>query len=184
MSILNIKPEGRLPPEVTGYLLPHERTAISVHRHPAIFVIPVGLLVASCVAAGILTAFVISDNAVVLGLVWGVCFALLVYLLAQVAAWWRSYFVVTRARIIFIRGLVARKVTTIPLVKITNLTLRRSSMGSLLGYGTIVADLAGSDSIPINYMPYPEQLFLEVCEVAQIGDYAEDEAEPEPEENI
>jgi len=33
-------------------------------------------------------------------------------------------------------------------------------------------------------VPYPEQLFLEVCEVAQVGDYAEDEAEPEPEETI
>jgi membrane protein YdbS with pleckstrin-like domain len=168
------------PAVITDYLLPHEREVLTVHRHPAIFVVPISVLVACCVIAGVLTAFVLAGNAVGLGLVWAACFAVLLYLLAQAAAWRRSYFVVTKARIILIGGLVTHTVTTLPVAKITDVTLLRSKPGRLFGYGKITADMAGATAIPINYMPYPEQIFEEVRAVLQLGDYAEDERESEP----
>jgi hypothetical protein len=45
------------------------------------------------------------------------------------------------------------------------MTFQRSPMGRLLGFGEFILESAGQDQALTNvdYLPYPEQLYLEVC---------------------
>jgi len=56
-------------------------------------------------------------------------------------------------------------VDMMPLVKVTDMSFRRDLRGQLLGYGEFVVESAGQDQAlrNVNYLPYPEQLYLEVC---------------------
>ena len=62
-------------------------------------------------------------------------------------------------------GVVTRKVAMMPLVKVTDMSFQRSSLGRLLGYGEFILESAGQDQAlrVVDHLPYPEQLYLEVC---------------------
>ena len=152
------------PQTVEQYLLPHEKRHVTVHRHPAVFAVHFGILAVACAAASLLTIMT-SSSGLVLGIAWGVFFIIFLWLNIRVAAWSRSYFVVTDSRFIFITGLIAHKVITVPIIEIDDFMHHRSQWGRILGYGTFTADQATGDyKIPkMNFMPYPEQIFLEIC---------------------
>jgi Bacterial PH domain len=52
-----------------------------------------------------------------------------------------------------------------PLTKVTDMTFQRSTLGRILGYGEFIVESAGQDQAlrNIDHLPYPEQLYLEVC---------------------
>jgi hypothetical protein len=45
------------------------------------------------------------------------------------------------------------------------MSFQRSSLGRLLGYGEFILESAGQDQAlrVVDHLPYPEQLYLEVC---------------------
>ena len=61
-------------------------------------------------------------------------------------------------------GLLIRTAAFMPLEKVTGLTLQRTVLGRLLGYGTlIVASRSRRQAFrKVRYLPYPEQLYLEI----------------------
>jgi hypothetical protein len=154
------------PRSLDRYLLPHEQQAISMHKHPAVFALHGGLLAAACVAASLLTVMTSSD-ALVLAIVWGACFVIFLWLALRLVVWGQSYFTVTSGRMLFITGPVARKAITVPRREIRDLHMHRTRLGLLFGYGTFTADQTTHNyTIPsMNYMPYPEQLYLEVYDL-------------------
>jgi hypothetical protein len=52
-----------------------------------------------------------------------------------------------------------------PLSKVTDMSFQRSIIGQMLGYGEFVLESAGQDQAfrVVSFLPYPEQLYLEVC---------------------
>jgi uncharacterized membrane protein YdbT with pleckstrin-like domain len=76
-----------------------------------------------------------------------------------------DYFIVTSHRMILTEGLITRKVGMMPLAKVTDMSFQRCFMGRLFGYGTFVLESAGQDQAlsTVDHIPYPEQLYLEVC---------------------
>jgi len=50
---------------------------------------------------------------------------------------------------------------------VTDMTFRQSFPGRIFGYGTFILESAGQDQALSNvpFIPYPEQLYLEVCEL-------------------
>jgi hypothetical protein len=52
-----------------------------------------------------------------------------------------------------------------PLSKVTDMSFQRSTMGRILGYGEFILESAGQDQALriVDHLPYPEQLYLEVC---------------------
>ena len=62
-------------------------------------------------------------------------------------------------------GVISRNVNMMPLAKVTDMSFQRSPMGRLLGYGEFILESAGQDQAlsNVDYLPYPEQLYLEVC---------------------
>lgn len=158
-----VAPSSVLPSGVTDYLLPYEKHTIVIRKHPGLFVAHVILLVCACAAASLLTA-ITNSGVLVLSAAWWTCAIIFLYLIARLAEWLYTYFVVTDTRLIFITGLIARKVITVPIREIHDMELHRSLIGRLLGYGTFNAEPSriGYRMPRMNYMPYPEQLFLEV----------------------
>lgn len=154
-----------VPASVNKYLLPHERQVITVHQHPAILIRPIFEVLIGLAIAGWLTVAIAKNNGVallVIWILWGVVFLRLVI---KVIEWGETYFVVTSQRFILATGLVTRQVKMMPLAKVTDMTFERSATGRILGYGEFILESAGQNQAleRIKHLPYPEQLYLEVC---------------------
>src|SRR5262252_578437 len=144
---------GNNPPrEVDKYLLLHEREhqVITVRMHPAVLLAPVAIALAGLIAAVVLNGTVLKSSHVVMAATWSI-----------------EYFVVTSQRMILTSGLLTRKVAMMPLNKVTDMSFQRSLGGRLFGYGEFILESAGQDQALRNipFIPYPEQLYLEVCDL-------------------
>lgn len=160
-----IAPGATPPAEVNKYLLPHEQQVITVRRHPAVLIGPILLTLGGLIAAVVLSDTVLRHQSTLLYLVWIVWGILLVRLVWKTIGWAVDYFVVTSQRMILTSGVLTRKVAMMPLVKVTDMSFQRSFMGRLLGYGEFILESAGQDQAlrTVDHIPYPEQLYLEVC---------------------
>ena len=101
----------------------------------------------------------------VLLVVWLLWLVLLIRLLYAIYVWLEDYFVVTSQRLLVAKGVLTKSVNMMPLTKVTDMRFERSPWGRLLGYGTFIVESAGQDQAlrKIDHLPYPEQLYLEVC---------------------
>ena len=155
---------------MSRYLLPHERSCITVRKHPAELAGPLILVVGGLVAAGELTRRSVRPK-----IVWGGYLSVLLYFLQRVAAWQATYFTVTDTRMILVSGFAVRKVAMMPLARVTDMSFQRSALGRLLGYGEFIVESAGEEQAlrSIDFLPYPEQLYLEVCGLIFPGAVAE-----------
>ena len=165
-----VSPAASVPASVNRYLLPHERSCITVRKHPAELAGPLILVSGGLVAAGELTRRSVRPK-----IVWGAYLPVLLYFLQRVAARQATYFTVTDNRMILVSGFVVRKVAMMPLARVTDMSFRRSALGRLLGYGEFIIESAGQDQAlrTINFLPYSEQLYLEVCGLVFPGAVAE-----------
>ena len=154
-----------VPTSVNRFLLPNERRVITVHQHPAILIKPIFWVLIGLALAGWLSNVIASGNGIVLLVIWGLWGVLFLNLAVKVWEWAVTYFVVTSQRFLLASGIVTRKVNMMPLAKVTDMTFQRSPMGRLLGFGEFILESAGQDQALTNvdYLPYPEQLYLEVC---------------------
>ena len=153
-----------VPASVNRYLLPHERQVISVHQHPAVLIGPIFLALLGLAIAGWLTT-IARGNTIALVVIWVLWGILLFRLVWKVIDWSLNYFVITSERLLLAQGFILRRVDMMPLVKVTDMSFRRDLRGQLLGYGEFVVESAGQDQAlrNVNFLPYPEQLYLEVC---------------------
>ena len=104
------------------------------------------------------------SNTAALAIIWWLWLLVLVWFVWRVAEWSVDYFVITSARLLLTTGLITRQVNMMPLGKVTDMRFERTLIGRFLGYGTFVMESAGQDQAlsKIAYIPYPEQLYLEV----------------------
>jgi len=161
---------GNNPPrEVDKYLLLHEREhqVITVRMHPAVLVAPVALALGGLIVAVVLNGSVLSGQHAIMMIVWVGWLILFLWALVKAATWSVEYFVVTSRRMILTSGLLTRKVAMMPLNKVTDMSFQRSLGGRLFGYGEFILESAGQDQALRNipFIPYPEQLYLEVCDL-------------------
>jgi len=161
---------GNNPPrEVDKYLLLHEREhqVITVRMHPAVLLSPVAIALAGLIAAVVLNGTLLRDLPFIMMLVWVGWLILFLRALWLAATWSIEYFVVTSQRMILTSGLLTRKVAMMPLNKVTDMSFQRSLGGRLFGYGEFILESAGQDQALRNipFIPYPEQLYLEVCDL-------------------
>jgi membrane protein YdbS with pleckstrin-like domain len=154
-----------VPNAVNKYLLPHEHQVITVRKHPAVLLRPISITLLGLVIAAVISTTVARHNADVVGFVWIVWAVLLAWLAYKVWEWSQDYFIVTSRRMLLATGVVTRKVAMMPLVKVTDMSFQRSSLGRLLGYGEFILESAGQEQAlrRVDHLPYPEQLYLEVC---------------------
>jgi uncharacterized membrane protein YdbT with pleckstrin-like domain len=156
---------GNPPADVDRYLLPHEQEVITVRKHPAVLLAPVAWAVIGLVIAAVLSDTLLRHNSGLTWIVWAIWGLVFLRFLWAAINWSVDYFVVTSHRFIETSGLFSRKVAMMPLAKVTDMTFERSFLGRLLGYGTFILESAGQDQAlsNVDHIPYPEQLYLEVC---------------------
>lgn len=160
-----ITPRNAGPASVNKYLLPHEHQVITVRKHPAVLIVPIalalGVILISIVVGS--TILLHTHDAVLVLLV--ICLIFLAYLGFKAWEWSEDYFVVTSDRMLEASGVFTRKIAMMPLVKVTDMSFQRSTLGRLLGYGSFILESAGQDQAlrTIDHVPYPEQLYLEIC---------------------
>jgi len=151
------------------YLLPYERERITVRHHPAILFGPSLAVLIGLGIAGVLSSGLLVLRGDVLLAVWFAWGLLLLWLAGKTINWLVSYYIVTSDRILVISGVLAHDVAMIPFAQLININFERSEVGRLFGYGSIILDV-DDQVVPvwkIKFMPYPEQLYLEICSIAR-----------------
>jgi membrane protein YdbS with pleckstrin-like domain len=160
-----IAPRNSGPAAVNKYLLPHEHQVITVRKHPAVLIGPIAIALAGLLIALVLGTTVLrNSHSAILVLVLAVV-GLLLFLGFKTWEWSEDYFVVTSDRMLQASGVFTRKIAMMPLVKVTDMSFQRSTLGRLLGFGEFILESAGQDQAlrNIDHVPYPEQLYLEIC---------------------
>ncbi len=162
---IRVVPNEAVPAAVYKVLLPYERQVITVRFHPAVLIRPVAEVLGGLALAGLLSTTVAHGNGTVMLVIWGLWLILLGRLLYKIFEWLDEYFVVTSQRLLLATGVVTKTVNMMPLSKVTDMRFERSATGRLLGYGKFIVESAGQDQAlhTVDHLPYPEQLYLEVC---------------------
>jgi membrane protein YdbS with pleckstrin-like domain len=174
LCFVDLRPEAAMrlvpssdtvPTSVNKYLLPHERQVITVRQHPAVLIRPIAEVLGGLALAGFLSNSVAHGNNTVILVIWGLWAVLVLRLVGKVFEWSVNYFVVTSQRMLLATGIITRKVNMMPLGKVTDMSFQRSTLGRILGYGEFILESAGQDQALriVDHLPYPEQLYLEVC---------------------
>jgi len=137
---------------------------ITVRFHPAVLIRPVAEALGGLALAGLISTIVHLDSTVLL-VVWLLWLILVIRLLFKIYAWLEDYFVVTSARLLLATGVFKKTVNMMPLTKVTDLRFERSPTGRLLGFSTFIVESAGQEQAlhKVDHLPYPEQLYIEVC---------------------
>jgi uncharacterized membrane protein YdbT with pleckstrin-like domain len=148
------------------YLAIDERVVSKVRRHPAVLAVPffqaLGVVVAS-VFVGVLLSPADGSDAVdtVIGLL---CLGFLLRLAWGIWEWWVDRIVVTDRRLFEVSGILTRKVASMPLAKVTDMTYHRTVAGRLFGYGELRVESPGQKQAlaRIAYLPKPDDFYRTV----------------------
>ena len=165
--MVRLAPSGdtdTVPASVGKYLLPYERHVISVREHPVVLLWRALAVLAGLALAGYLSNSVANGNNTTILIIWLLWVVLLGWLVVRIADWWVHYFVVTSKRVILSTGVLLKRVSAIPLDKITDIEFRQSQTGRLFGFGTfeVFAQNQNPRMRTFRFLPYPAQLYLEL----------------------
>jgi ABC-type transport system involved in cytochrome c biogenesis permease subunit len=158
------------------YLALDERMVVRIRRHPAVLSITVlqslgavfvALLISSWISAGV------GAVDTVLGVI---ILAALGRLGWRLWEWSVDRIVVTDRRILEVSGLLSRKVASMPLDKVTDMTYRRTVTGRVLGYGAFIVESPGQKQAVemINFIPQPDDFYQTVTSLVMTGPEMED----------
>ena len=149
------------PPSVEKYLLPRERLITSHRMHPVMLLFPLGLLVSSLLAAGILTA--IDDQSLVVSVTWTIWGVILAYFLLKVLEWRHRWLAVTTDRIMQGGGTISPTIMMIPFARAASVNISRSKLGQMLGYASIRIETSSRAlTMEAEHVVYPEQVYLHI----------------------
>ena len=162
---IRVAPTQTVPASVYRHLLPREDKVIAVRFHPAVLIGPAAVVLGGLAIAGLLSTTIARDNGTAMLIIWLVWAVLVLRLVVKFLNWFVDYFVITSKRLLSTTGLFTRTINMMPLTKVTDMRFERTATGRLLGYGKFVVESAGQEQAlqTVNFLPYPEQLYLEVC---------------------
>jgi uncharacterized membrane protein YdbT with pleckstrin-like domain len=162
---IRVEPTQAVPASVYRHLLPREDKVIAVRFHPAVLIGPAAVVLGGLAIAGLLTTTVARGNSGAMLIIWLVWAVLLLRLVVKFLNWYVDYFVITSKRLLSTTGLFTRTINMMPLTKVTDMRFERTATGRVLGYGKFIVESAGQEQAlqTVNFLPYPEQLYLEVC---------------------
>jgi membrane protein YdbS with pleckstrin-like domain len=171
--VLRAKDRHRTLAEGLAYLTTSERRVIRARRHW------VCLLRVICETEGIVIAWSLLSQlisrragdaawaAIVQSLLWCLVALAILRLAYKVLKWWLELIIVTEKRFMLLTGVVVRKISMMPITKVTDLSLLQTVGGWMMGYGTLRVESAGQkhDLEEIDYLPVPEAIFDTISEL-------------------
>jgi uncharacterized membrane protein YdbT with pleckstrin-like domain len=172
------------PADVSRYLLPGEVASVTVQQHPAVLAMPLAASLGGLLAAIAASEIPRVSNPVHLT-VWILTAFLIARLILAFLNWMVYFVVLTTDRLLVLSGVFNRTVVVIRLIDLENMTFERSSTGRITGHGSLTIGPGGSPQTVIDYVPYPEQLYLEIRSIIS-GHYREsdDKADSMEEEDL
>lgn len=148
------------------YLAPGEDPILEVRHHGMVLAKPIFQTVAVIFVAALVGSYVSFDESgdpidTVVGLL---AIAFTIRLVWRILLWWHDRIVVTDQRIFEVSGVLTRKVATVPLEKVTDMTYRRTIAGRMLGYGDLLFETAGQMQAVdrIEHLPRPDNFYRTV----------------------
>ncbi|CAN5201588.1 hypothetical protein BH20ACT9_BH20ACT9_18300 [soil metagenome] len=146
----------------TRYLTYNEEVVRTVRRHPSVLLPSAALAVAVVVAAFLLSPTYGGDW--ISGAMWWLALLAVLRLVWRSAHWWHDRITVTDRRIFETSGIFTRRIATMPLRQVTDLTFRRSLFGRAFGYGEFVLETAGQHQAfeSIRFLPNPDDFYRTV----------------------
>jgi len=155
------------PRDSDEYLLDSERRVIRVRLHWASLswdVFEALALLAVCV----MVSYLLPPSMWLLqNILWYGALIVVLRFAYLVLSWWVERIVVTDKRVMMTTGIITTKVLMMPIGKVTDLTYKRTLMGRLLGYGTMVVESAGQIQAlnKIDYLPKADQVYDAISEL-------------------
>lgn len=146
-----------------------EHVLLEARRHAATLVKPfvvTALWIAGALVVGMLVTprdgRDLVDTAV--GVVAGVAIVRFVW---KLFSWRAARYVVTNRRLFQVSGVLTRKVASMPMTRMTDLTYKRPILGRLLGYGEIVVESAGAEQgmQTLDHLPHPDDFYRTITRV-------------------
>jgi hypothetical protein len=157
-----------IPQSALRYLLPHERSIGLRRPHPAPLLASLSFALCGLVAAIVLSGlFPQGRSLAAIWVVWGL---VLLNLAWRVAAWSAEYLVLTDMRLIYICGLLTRKVNMMPLGAIADMQFERPLFGLVFNYGTFsVASAGWKMRMQLKYIPHPGRVHRDILSLFLTG---------------
>lgn len=147
----------------TGYLGADEVIVLEERRHPAVLLRPFSETVGAIVIASLLGSVTSPGrgDAFVDTLLGWITIVFVARFLWKCLEWGVDHIVVTDQRMFEVSGILTRKVASMPLVKLTDLTYRRTLVGRALGYGELVVETPGQRQAltHIAYLPHSRRFY-------------------------
>jgi uncharacterized membrane protein YdbT with pleckstrin-like domain len=139
----------------------------ATRRHPIVLTKAAAIFLGSLLAI-VFLAMHDGPRGPVDGLIGLVLLLVTLYFAGQLAEWWVANYVITTKRVIKVEGIVNRRISTIPLGKITDTSYRRTWLGQILGYGDMVLDTPGQDKyLPVLYkLSNPDKVYQTIMAIA------------------
>lgn len=154
---------------VTGpgrYLASDEHVVLQTRRHVAVLARP-AFTALGALALGLFVGLIASpgDGGDLLDTIAGL-FALwfLLRFMWRAWEWWVDRIFVTEKRIFEVSGLLTRKVASMPLGNLTDMTYQRSLWGRIFGFGELIVETAGQAQAlsRIAYLSNPDDFYRAV----------------------
>ena len=147
----------------TRYLGVDEVIVLEVRRHPAVLLRPfleTIAVIAVAAALGAATSPTRGDATVDTVLGW-ITLVFVVRFMWKCIEWSVDQVVVSDQRMFEVSGVLTRKVASLPLSKLTDLTYRRTIAGRLLRYGDLTVETPGQRQAltHIGYLPRPDRFY-------------------------
>jgi hypothetical protein len=145
------------------YLAEDEVIVLEVRRHPAVLLRPFFETLAVVGIASLLGSAASpgrGDDAIDTLLGW-IVLAFLVRFLWKGLEWTADHIVLSDQRMFEVSGVLTRRVGSLPLVKLTDLTYTRTLPGRLLRYGHLKVETPGQQQALtlIRFLPHPDRFY-------------------------
>jgi uncharacterized membrane protein YdbT with pleckstrin-like domain len=164
------------------YLPPHEEIVTQVRRHWSVLAGPFAAAVGALVGAAAVGYLVSprADSDFLDTLVSLVAIFFLLRFIYKAWEWYSNRVVVTNQRFVEVSGIITRKVASMPITKVTDMTYRRTLPGRILGYGDLILETAGQDQAfsSIDHLPHPDDFYRTVTSL--LAGTQESGGEPPP----
>ncbi len=144
------------------FIMPHERRVVTVRQHPIIFMWKPALTTMLTLAGACWLTIVYPGGWVIIWLFW---LATAANFVRAFLTWMMTYLVVTNMRIVMITGLLTRRVSTMPIVKVVDMSFERPFWGQVFNYGRLVLESAapGHPLHRIENIPRPDETYMTIC---------------------
>jgi membrane protein YdbS with pleckstrin-like domain len=150
------RPIQELPNEVTKYLAETELEALGGQVHEAVMIEPIATTTLGVIACLWLTVYLPADLTWLAHVLYVVILVFIGRLVVLAFEWRFNLIFITNKRIIYVHGLITRRVEMMPLSKLTDMSYIRTPLGTVLGYGTFRVESAGQDQALSRLSPIPD----------------------------